>query len=128
MIHEFKTKLVIDSDATMTDAMNNMRNTIVLVIIANTARHRQLAEIGEWLDAEIEEAVKANSFIVSIGDETIVFDGFCFDVKWNHAEWFNKISEMLSLLSKNDCWYEDRISNGFCWENLHGCYCKLEWK
>lgn len=126
MMYETKKKTVVDAKETENDAMNSLRMALIQKVLANTAARMQLEEVPECIAEAAEKAIAADSIIVTVGDVKNNFEGFSFMAKWDRNRWFNQMTNLFSILVKENCWYEDRIARGFCWRNRNDEFCTFE--
>ena len=126
MNYETKMKTVVDAKATENDAMNSLRMALIQKVLANTAARMQLEEVPECIAEAAEKAVAAGSIVITVGDVKTNFEGFSFMAKWDRDRWFVEMLNLFNILVKENCWYEDRLKNGFCWRNGDDEFCTFE--
>lgn len=111
----YKRKEVIKSNSARDIAASSIRESIFAVIIANTARHRDIDE-ETFCYLRDKFAVYCTATKITISTKS-------HDSSYHFGGTFNKpdvLAKLLNEIIRNSIWYEDKIEHGFCCPNNRG--------
>ena len=113
----------LDASKTAEAASEQLREAIVMTVIANTAAKMRVdSDILSILKEEAKQFAKATSIIIVRGDEKAVVTDCNFH--GNKTQIMNNLLKLICAINRAEAWYEDRQGitvsgqpyEGFCWE------------